>query len=148
MHIAHLARAENELLASLLKDELRFVLRKHVRRAVILLRQLLLPLHDIAGEANDHVARIGLSVNRYGAECGAFDLHGLILVSKRTKIVPSRWKYITRVPFHGRRDAHGRHRNQNISNAPAVNKGGESDHTQHGCGESRPHQGYDVEVEY
>src|SRR4029453_1974176 len=63
---------------------------------------------DFAGEANDYVVLIGLSVNRYGAECGAFDLHGLILVSKRTKIVPSRWKYLTRVPFHGRRDAHGR----------------------------------------
>src|SRR4029450_7654067 len=76
MHIAHLACAENELLASLLKDELRFVLRKHVRGAA----PLLLPLHDLAGEANDSVVLIGLSVNRYGAECGAFDLHGLILL--------------------------------------------------------------------
>src|SRR5262249_15616339 len=30
MHIAHLARAENELLASALEDELRFVFREHV----------------------------------------------------------------------------------------------------------------------
>jgi hypothetical protein len=30
---------------------------------------------------------IGLSVNRDGAECGAFDLHGLILVpSLRTRL--------------------------------------------------------------
>src|SRR5262249_47214327 len=55
MHIAHLARAENELLASALEDKLRFVLREHVRGAVVLLRQLLLPLHHFAGEANDHV---------------------------------------------------------------------------------------------
>src|SRR5215471_8782327 len=80
MHIAHLARAENELLASALEDKLRFVLREHVRGAVVLLRQLLLPLHHFAGEANDHVVLIGLSVNRDGAECGPFDLHGLILV--------------------------------------------------------------------
>ena len=76
MQIAHLARAENELFASLLKDELRFVLRKHVRRAVILLRQLLLPLCHFAGEANYHVVLIGLSVDRDGSECGTFDLHG------------------------------------------------------------------------
>jgi hypothetical protein len=31
---------------------------------------------------------IGLSVNRDGTERGAFDFHGLILVSKRTKVVP------------------------------------------------------------
>src|SRR5215831_4933285 len=80
MNIAHLARAENELLASALEDELRFVFREHVRGAVVLLRQLLLPLHHFAGEANDHVVLIGLSVNRDGAECGPFDLHGLILV--------------------------------------------------------------------
>src|SRR5262249_56779921 len=77
---AHLARAENELLASALEDKLRFVFREHVRGAVVLLRQLLLPLHHFAGEANDHVVLIGLSVNRDGAECGPFDLHGLILV--------------------------------------------------------------------
>ena len=52
--------------------------------------QFLLPLQHFTGEANDHVVLIGLSVNRYGAECGAFDLHGLILFSKRPKIVPSR----------------------------------------------------------
>src|SRR6516164_11636101 len=80
MHIAHLARAENELLASPLEDKLRFVFREHVRGAVVLLRQLLLALHHFAREANDHVMLIGLSVNRDGAECGAFDLHGLILV--------------------------------------------------------------------
>src|SRR2546425_8577540 len=80
MHIAHLARAENELLASLLEDELRFVLREDMRGAVVFLRQLLLPLHHFAGQTNDHVVLIGLSVNRDGAECGAFDLHGLALV--------------------------------------------------------------------
>src|SRR6266498_3379860 len=80
MHIAHLARAENELLASPLEDKLRFVFREHVRGAVVLLRQLLLPLHHFAGEANDHVVLIGLSVDRDGTECGPFDLHGLILV--------------------------------------------------------------------
>src|SRR6516164_6028138 len=80
MHIAHLARAENELLASALEDKLRFVSREHVRGAVVFLRQLLLPLHHFPGEANDHVMLIGLSVNRDGAECGPFDLHGLILV--------------------------------------------------------------------
>src|SRR4029453_13764236 len=52
MHIAHLARAENELLASLLEDELRFVLREDMRGAVVLLRQLLLPLHYLAGKAD------------------------------------------------------------------------------------------------
>src|SRR5712691_1347759 len=79
MHIADLARAENELLASALEDELRFVFREHVRGAVVLLRQLLLPLHHFAGEANDHVVPIGLSVDRDGSECGAFDLHGVTL---------------------------------------------------------------------
>src|SRR5258707_1558404 len=82
MHIAHLARAENELLASLLEDKLRFVFREHVRGAVVLLRQLFLSLHHFAGEANDHVVLIGLSVDRDGTECGAPDLHGLILVPK------------------------------------------------------------------
>src|SRR5262249_37703495 len=77
MHIAHLARAENELFASALEDELRLVFREHVRGAVVLLRQLLLPLHH---QANDHVVLIGLSVNRDGSECGAFDLHDLTLV--------------------------------------------------------------------
>src|SRR5215813_15116318 len=77
MHIAHLARAENELFASRLEDKLRFVFREHVRGAVVLLRQLLLPLHHLAREANDHVVLIGLSVNGNGPKCGAFDLHGL-----------------------------------------------------------------------
>src|SRR5437660_4642567 len=77
MHIAHLAGAENELFASRLEDKLRFVFREHVRGAVVLLRQLLLPLHHLAGEANDHVVLIGLSVNGDGPKCGAFDLHGL-----------------------------------------------------------------------
>src|SRR6516225_1873624 len=80
MHIAHLARAENELLASALEDKLRFVFREHVRGAVVLLRQLLLPLHHLAGEANEHIVLIGLSVNRDGSECGAFDFHDLTLV--------------------------------------------------------------------
>src|SRR5260370_16462691 len=80
MHIAHLARTENELLASPLEDELRFVFREHVRGAVVLLRQLLLPLHHFAGEANDHIVLIGLSVNRDSPERRAFDLHSLILV--------------------------------------------------------------------
>jgi hypothetical protein len=74
MHVAHLPRANNELLASPLEDKLRFLFREHVRGAVVLLRQLLLSLHDFAGEANDHVVLMGLSVNRDGAECGAFDL--------------------------------------------------------------------------
>src|SRR6516165_10219071 len=76
MNTAHLARAENELLASPFEDKLGFVFREHVRGAVVLLRQLLLPLHYFAREANDHVVLIGLSVNRDGAKCGAFDLHG------------------------------------------------------------------------
>src|SRR6516225_7088863 len=80
MHIAHLARAENELLASALEDKLRFVFREHVRGAVVFLRELLLSLQHFAGETNDHVVLIGLSVNRDGSECGPFDLHGLILV--------------------------------------------------------------------
>src|SRR6266436_5498342 len=80
MHIAHLARAENELLASPLEDELRFVHREDVRGAIVLLRQLLLPLHHFARKANDHVVLIGLSVNRDGSECRAFDLHSLTLV--------------------------------------------------------------------
>src|SRR5262249_39119200 len=79
MHIAHLARAENELLASLFEDELRFVLREDVRGAIVLLRQLLLPLQHFAGQANDHVVLISSSVNRDGAERGAFDLHRLTL---------------------------------------------------------------------
>src|SRR5262245_40791235 len=82
MHIAHLARAENELLASLLEDKLRFVFREHVRGAVVLLRQLFLSLHHFAGEADDHVVLIGLSVDRDGTECCASDLHRLILVPK------------------------------------------------------------------
>src|SRR5271157_4961506 len=81
MHIAHLARANNELLAPPLEDRLRFVFREHVRGTVVFLRQLLLPLHDLAREANDHVVLIDLSINRDSAECGAFDLHGLILGS-------------------------------------------------------------------
>src|SRR5260370_28238127 len=80
MHIAHLAGAENELFASRLEDKLRFVFREHVRGAVVLLRQLLLPLHHLAGEANDHVVLIGLSVNGDGPKCGAFDLHDLTLI--------------------------------------------------------------------
>jgi hypothetical protein len=52
-----------------------------VRGAVVLLRQLLLPLHHFAGETNDHVVLIGLSVDRDGPECSPFDLPVLILVS-------------------------------------------------------------------
>src|SRR3979490_2381183 len=77
MHIAHLARAKNKLLASVLKDELRSVLREDMRGAVVLLRQLFLPPCHFAGQTNDHVVFIGRSVNRDGAECSAFDLHGL-----------------------------------------------------------------------
>src|SRR5262245_66138319 len=80
MHIAHLARAENELLASALEDKLRFVFREHVRGAVVLLRQLLFPLYHFAGEANDHVVLIGLSVYRDSPDCSPFDLQDLILV--------------------------------------------------------------------
>src|SRR6266567_9004774 len=80
MHIAYLARAENELLATVLEDELRFVLREDMRGAIVLLRQFLLPLQHFTGQANDHVMLIGLSVDRDGAECGAFDFHGLNLV--------------------------------------------------------------------
>src|SRR6266496_811370 len=80
MHIAHLARAENELLASGFENELRFVLREDMRGAIVLLRQFLLALQHFAGQTNDNVVLIGLSVNRDGAECGAFDLHGLTLV--------------------------------------------------------------------
>src|SRR5215471_4234795 len=80
MHIAHLARAKNELLASPLEDKLRFVFREDVRGAIVLLRQLLLPLHHFARKANDHVVLIGLSVDRDGTERGPSDLHGLILV--------------------------------------------------------------------
>src|SRR5262245_5964368 len=84
MNIAHLARAENELLASPFEDKLGFVFREHVRGAIVLLRQLLLPLHHFAGEANDHVVLIGLSVDRDGTERGPSDLHGLILVPRLT----------------------------------------------------------------
>src|SRR6266496_72035 len=80
MHIAHLARAENELLASGFENELRFVLREDMRGAIVLLRQFLLPLQHFAGQANDHVVLIDLSVDRDGAECGAFDFHGLTFV--------------------------------------------------------------------
>src|SRR5215471_2386657 len=84
MNIAHLARAENELLASPFEDKLGFVFREHVRGAIVLLRQLLLRLHHFAGEANDHVVLIGLSVDRDGTERGPSDLHGLILVPSLT----------------------------------------------------------------
>src|SRR6516162_60351 len=83
MHIAHLARAENELLASALEDKLRFVFREHVRGAVVFLRELLLSLHHFAGETNDHVVLIGLSVDRDGSERGAFDLHSRFPSSRR-----------------------------------------------------------------
>jgi len=85
MHIAHLARTNNELLAPPLEDKLRFVFREYVRGAIVLLRQLLLPLNDFAGEANNDIVLVGLSVNRDGAERGAFDPHGLILGSYRIR---------------------------------------------------------------
>src|SRR5258708_12637643 len=97
MHIAHLARAENELLAFLLEDKFCFVFREHVRGAVVLLRQLLLPFHHFAGEANNHVVLICLSVNRDGSECGAFDLHGLTPCSVPAEAV--------RPPTRRRRDS-------------------------------------------
>src|SRR5215813_13084085 len=91
MHIVHLTRAENELLASLLEDELRFDLREDMRGAIILLRQSLLPLQHFTGEANDHVVIIGLPVNRDRPECGAFDFHGLTLVpSPSSRLSPRR----------------------------------------------------------
>src|SRR5262244_263971 len=130
MYIAHLARAENELLASALEDKLRFVSREHVRGAVVLLRQLLLPLHHFPGEANDHVVLIGLSVDRDGPECGASDLHGLILVpslSVRLKTHEGRAIALEISYSHSdsraMRDTECPHRNQSIANAPAVNNG-------------------------
>jgi hypothetical protein len=63
-----------------LEDKLRFVFREQVGGAVVFLRELLLPLHQLAGEANDNVVLIGLSVDRDGAECGPFDLHGGVAV--------------------------------------------------------------------
>jgi hypothetical protein len=66
MHIAHLPRTNNELLASPLEDKLCFVFRDHVRGAVVLLRQLFLPPQDFAGEA---VLRI--SAGSLLAPCGA-----------------------------------------------------------------------------
>src|SRR5262245_59934849 len=90
MHVAYLARAENELLASLLGDKVRFVLREDMRGAIVLLRQFLLPLHHFAGQANDHVVLIGRSVNRDGPECGAVNFHGLTLVpSLSTRLLPT-----------------------------------------------------------
>src|SRR5262249_835094 len=80
MHVAYLARAENELLASLLEDKLRFVLRAAIRAAIVLPRPFLLAVQHFAGQANDHVVLIGLSVNRDGPECGAVNFHGLTLV--------------------------------------------------------------------
>jgi hypothetical protein len=46
-----LARAENQLLASFLENELRFIFREDVRGAIVLLRQFLLPLQHFAGQA-------------------------------------------------------------------------------------------------
>src|SRR5258706_12854591 len=48
-----------------------------MRGAIVLLRQLFLPPCHFAGQTNDHVVFIDLSVNRDGAECSAFDFHGL-----------------------------------------------------------------------
>src|SRR6516162_7499459 len=74
MHISHLARTENELFASPLEDKLRFVFREHMRGAVVLFGQLFLPLQHLAGEANDHIVLIGLSVDRDGSEGRAIAL--------------------------------------------------------------------------
>src|SRR6266851_7202375 len=71
--------AEPERLHRLL-DSLRFPPPVAEAGAIVLLRQLLLPLHHFARKANDHIVLIGLSVNRDGSECRAFDLHSLILV--------------------------------------------------------------------
>ena len=61
-----------------------------MRRAVVLFRQFFLPFHDFAGEADDHVVLVGLSVHRDGAECGAFYLHGQIVVPSRIALLPCR----------------------------------------------------------
>src|SRR5260370_28664088 len=99
MHIAHLPRAENELLASGLENELRFVLRENMRGAIVLLRQFLLPLQHFAGQANDHVVLIGLSVNRDGAKCAAFHFHGLTLLpSLSTTLLPTSPAQMPSVP--------------------------------------------------
>src|SRR6266851_9559992 len=71
--------AEPERLHRLL-DSLRFPPPVAEAGAIVLLRQLLLPLHHFARKANDHIVLIGLSVNRDGPERRAFDLHSLILV--------------------------------------------------------------------
>src|SRR5882724_4376204 len=50
-----------------------------MRGAVVLLRQLLFPLHNFAGKTNDYVVLIRLSVNRNRAKYGAVNLHGDLL---------------------------------------------------------------------
>src|ERR1700692_560405 len=63
-----------------------------MRGAVVLLRQLFLPPCHFAGQTNDYVVFIGLSVNRDGAECSAFDLHGpdLLMISWHEAPTPPR----------------------------------------------------------
>src|SRR5882724_8106351 len=51
-----------------------------MRGAVVLLRQLLFPLHNFAGKTNDHVVLIRLSVNRNRAKYGAVNLHRDLLI--------------------------------------------------------------------
>src|SRR5262245_24072067 len=51
-HIAHLARAENELLAAALENKLCLVLREDMRGAIVLLRQFLLPLRPLGSHRN------------------------------------------------------------------------------------------------
>src|SRR5262245_7470279 len=121
MHIAHLARAENALLASPLDDKLRFVFREHVRGAVVLLRQLRLPLHAFARRAHHHVVyirapgkipldkspRIGLDDRARSWADGAGGLWGRRAFSmlsagwRRSALWAIRWK-------RSRRSCHGR----------------------------------------
>src|SRR6202158_1128977 len=61
-----------------------------MRGAVVLLRQLFLPPCHFAGQTNDHVVFIGLSVHRECAECIEFDLHGLTSPSSRHEAPPPR----------------------------------------------------------
>src|SRR5262249_5926048 len=84
MYLAHVARAENELLTSAREDKLRFVFRENVGGAVVLLRELLLPLHHFSGEAYDDVMLIGLTVDSDVTERAPSDLNGLILVPSLT----------------------------------------------------------------
>src|SRR6266508_1477692 len=72
-----------------------------MRGAVVLLRQLFLPPCHFAGETNDHVVFIGLSVNRDGAECSAFDLHGLTPSFSARGLTPRRQTHLAGHYFRG-----------------------------------------------